>query len=61
MMKYVATSESPDTAEYFACVLQSADRLTDLRDKKTLLKDKVHVLLLLIVMKLITQIVLKLL
>ena len=42
------TSESPDTAEYFARVLQSSDRLIDLYDKKSLLKDKVHELLLLI-------------
>ena len=28
------TFESPDTTEYFACVLQSADRFTELHDKK---------------------------
>ena len=38
--------ESPDTAEYFARVLQSTDRITDLHDKKSLLKDKIHELLL---------------
>ena len=42
------TSESPDTAEYFAHVLQSTDRFTDLHDKKSLLKDKIHELLLLV-------------
>ena len=41
------TSESPETAEYFARILQSTDRLTDLHDKKNLLKDKIHELLLL--------------
>ena len=42
------TPESPDTAEYFARVLQSTDRITDLHDKKSLLKDKIHELLLLV-------------
>ena len=42
------TSESPDIAEYFAHVLQSTDRFTDLHDKKSLLKDKIHELLLLV-------------
>ena len=39
------TSESHDIVEYFARVLQSNDRFTDLHDKKSLLKDKVHELL----------------
>lgn len=34
--------------EYFARVLQSTDRFTDLHDKKSLLKDKIHELLLLV-------------
>ena len=42
------TPESPDTAEYFARVLRSTDRITDLHDKKSLLKDKIHELLLLV-------------
>ena len=42
------TSESHDTVEYFARVLQSNDRFTDLHDKKSLLKDKIHELLLLV-------------
>ena len=42
------TSESPDTTEYFARVLQSTDRFTELHDKKSLLKDKIHELLLLV-------------
>ena len=42
------TSESHDTVEYFARVFQSIDRLTDLHDKKSLLKDKIHELLLLV-------------
>ena len=44
----VCTFESPDTTEYFACVLQSADRITDLHGQKSLLKDKIHELLLLV-------------
>ena len=42
------TSESHDTVEYFARVFQSIDRFTDLHDKKSLLKDKIHELLLLV-------------
>ena len=42
------TYESPDTTEYFDCVLQSTDRFTELHDKKSLLKDKNHELLLLV-------------
>ena len=45
--KETYTSESPDRAEYFTRVIQSTDRLTDLHDEKSLLKDKVHELLLL--------------
>ena len=54
------TSESPDTAEYFACVLQSTDRLTYLQDKKSLLKDK-FMSCYCWLMKLSTQMVLQLL
>ena len=43
----VCTFENPDTTKYFARVLQSADRITDLH-KKSLLKDKIHELLLLV-------------
>ena len=45
--KETYTSESPDRAEYFTRVIQSTDWLTDLHDEKSLLKDKVHELLLL--------------
>ena len=44
----VCTFKSPDTTEYFARVLQSVDRITHLHGQKSLLKDKIHELLLLV-------------
>ena len=48
MMKHVHLKALTQQNTLLACVLQSTDRFTELHDKKSLLKDKIHELLLLV-------------